>query len=129
MTRFFLERAVARKTTYAAILVVWLVLMLRNGVELKEVVFMGAFFLVCAIVLYYFIGFGVALFLFFTNKLGIYQLIYWCGLVMSIRCLFTMAAPHYEREETELMVFVGLAISLGARSIYFNCKNLNKKKN
>lgn len=103
--------------------------MFLNAVELKEIVFMGAFFLISAVLLYYVMGFCIALLRFFTNTLGIYQLIYWLALFSSISCLWVMASPDYERGEAELLVFVGVATSLSARSIYFNCKKLNKKKN
>lgn len=129
MTRFFIDHAGARKITYGVILSAWLVLMLINASGLKETLIVGSICLLAGVITYYFMGFGTTLFRLFTNKLGIYQWIYWYGLAVSIGCLFAMATPNSRMKEADLLVFVGLATSLSARSIYIHCQKLNKKKN
>ena len=129
MDRFFFEQAVARKLVYASILLAWLALILSNtsSPALKQVIIAAVAYPVVGIITYYFMGFSLAFIWLFTNKLGIYKLMYWGGLLVVATGLWSMPAP--EMRESDLIVILGLAISLSARSIYFDLKDGKKKKN
>jgi hypothetical protein len=130
MDSLFFEHKQARTFIYASIFVLWLIILLLNASSptMKQVIFATVGYPVVGIISFFFVKLSLSSIYLFTKKIGIYQLIYWYGLLGAIVSLGTMIFPQHEMYgEASLMVIVFVTVAWVSRSAYFDFQETIKK--
>jgi hypothetical protein len=129
---FFFEHNQARKTVYASIFFIWLIILVlkASSPTLKQIGFAAVGYPVVGFISYFFMKLSLSSIYLFTKKIGIYQLTYWYGLLGAVLCLITMLFPNSEMYgEASLGVIFFVTVAWVSRSTYFDFKEQIKKKN
>ena len=130
MDSLFFEHKQARTFIYASIFVLWLIILLlkASSPTLKQIIFLAVGYPMIGLISFFFMKLSLSSIYLFTKKIGIYQLIYWYGLLGAIVSLGTMVFPKYEMYgEASLMVIVFVTVAWVSRSAYFDFQEIMKK--